>query len=88
VRNFDTYEELFDRFLRERITAGGKLGNVISAVLAYMEKDQGCRALLWQHWFYDFLFTCGRCGERFVGTDLNVPVEEENYVLCSKCART
>ncbi len=80
-----TYAELFDRFLQERITEGGDISEVITAVLAYEKRDDGRRFLLFQDWLHDSEFTCGRCGKTFWSTMDGV--REDDHVLCARCQR-
>ena len=80
-----TYKELCDERLEELIGLGGDVGTIVTMVNMYQETDTIARHCEFENWVDGTSFACQRCNRAF-SPDPQA-VEEEDYVICSKCTR-
>jgi hypothetical protein len=78
-----TYRELFELALKERITAGGEIGQMVRLVNAYQGSDVLARMEEFSIWLENDRFDCGRCGSAFWAA--STTHSESDEVLCASC---
>ena len=79
------YGELFQESLEETIGAWGDIGTVITLVNMYQKTDTIARHYEFENWLEGMSFTCSGCRRDFSPDPL--AIEEEDYVVCSKCRK-
>jgi hypothetical protein len=81
-----TFEEIFNESLEQTIRQGGDIETVLRAANLYQKIDNVARSDAFGEWLEkSTYFICGSCGYAFaVFTKF---IQEEEYVLCSKCSK-
>lgn len=80
-----TYRERFQEELEKLITLGGEVGPMVTLVNAYQGRDLAARASAFRDWLENDLFLRERCWHEFKVDSREV--NEDDKVLCSRCAR-
>jgi len=80
------FEELFNESLEQTIRQGGDIETVLRAVNLYQKLDSLARSYAFGDWLEsNAWFACRSCGYAFAV--FRNFIQEEDYVLCSKCSK-
>jgi hypothetical protein len=78
-----TYREAFEIGLKERITGGGAVDEMVALVNAYQGADRATRDSLFQDWLREARPQCDRCRSPFQPRADRVA--EDDDILCDWC---